>query len=492
MTTILRRVESTRDQARARLTHRVDELAVWGAIGLFVVAQATRLAVQASGPSMDEGIYLTAGLRTLQGHGVADGYLTWFAGSLLWPVVGSIGHMAGGLPGARLVALALVTLGLLGALQATANLYGRRARRWAALLLLGWGAALGVGRLAEYDAVAIAGIGLCVWALTHFARRDHRLWLVASAVALFVGIIGKYAAAFCLPCVVWLLLALRGHRRWADLTMFLFVLGGLLLAYFLPFRWQLAAFPAWRIENNPDFGATLATNVTTLAYHSAVPTALALVGLVAAWRWDRRVATPLFASTLLFPAYHVLAGNTVGAHKHVVLGMLLAVPLIGFALDRLVRRRVGTAVAVMVLAAFAAVGWWQSILIERYWPDVRPTVAYLRAHVEPGDLIANNGSWAYTLGLYSHGSLERPSDHRDVYSVANEPLPRPLCEFDWFVDQNNHNDWPDSVTDRIRSCGTFELVHSTQEPITQLGADLRPVTYGVRTDVWSNISRDKP
>ncbi|NIV38315.1 MAG: hypothetical protein GWN58_55520, partial [Anaerolineae bacterium] len=38
-----------------------------------------------NGPFFDEGIYATAGQRTLEGHGYTDGYLRWFYGTLLWP-----------------------------------------------------------------------------------------------------------------------------------------------------------------------------------------------------------------------------------------------------------------------------------------------------------------------------------------------------------------------------------------------------------------------
>lgn len=488
MTQILEQVDVRRPAAAtglAPLRGRAGDVVVWLAFAVFVAAQVLRILGQAVGPSLDEGIYLTSGLRTLEGEGVADGYLTWFAGSLAWPVLGALGHLAGGLAGARLVALLLVSVGLLSALAATANLYGQRARAWAALFVFGWGAVLGVSRIAEYDAVAIAGVGLCAWALTQFARRDHRLWLVAAAVALFVAVIGKYAAAFTLPAMVGLLLNTRGRRRWADLLIFLLILGALLLAFFLPFRDQLALFPEWRVRNNPSFGATTGTIAFTLAANLAVPALLAFAGLLLTWRWDRRVALPLFSSVLLFPAYHFFAGNTVGANKHAVIGMLLALPLVGVALDRATRHWAGAAVAGLLLGAFAAGGWWQAQLAERSWPDVRPTVAYLHEQVEPGDLVANNGAWPYTLGLYADGDVARLTDLSDGYAVANGLAPDP-CAFDWFVDQRGQNDWPEDVRARFAACGTFELVQSATDEVTNLGADLRYLTYGVQVDVWHN------
>ncbi len=61
------------------------------------------------GPFMDEGIYVAAGLRTLQGHGISDNYMSWFSGSLMWPVIAALGWKAFGLAGARAAAAVCVT-----------------------------------------------------------------------------------------------------------------------------------------------------------------------------------------------------------------------------------------------------------------------------------------------------------------------------------------------------------------------------------------------
>ncbi len=50
--------------------------------------------MQLNGPFLDEGIYVAAGLRTLQGHGISDNYLSWFSGSLMWPVIAALGWKA--------------------------------------------------------------------------------------------------------------------------------------------------------------------------------------------------------------------------------------------------------------------------------------------------------------------------------------------------------------------------------------------------------------
>ena len=48
------------------------------------------LTLNYNGPFFDEAIYITAGQRTLEGFGYSDGYITWFAGSLLWPALAGL------------------------------------------------------------------------------------------------------------------------------------------------------------------------------------------------------------------------------------------------------------------------------------------------------------------------------------------------------------------------------------------------------------------
>ena len=111
-----------------------------------------------NGPFMDEGIYITAGLRTLEGHGLTDGYLGWFAGSLLWPALAGLGNKVGGLLGARAVALALATFAFACLVLASRNLFGAGAAFWTAVAFAASGPVMAVARLAVYDAAALTGI----------------------------------------------------------------------------------------------------------------------------------------------------------------------------------------------------------------------------------------------------------------------------------------------------------------------------------------------
>ena len=57
------------------------ELAAAVLIAGFLFGEVLLIVVAANGPTLDESIYLMSGRRTLEGHGLTDGYLGWFAGS---------------------------------------------------------------------------------------------------------------------------------------------------------------------------------------------------------------------------------------------------------------------------------------------------------------------------------------------------------------------------------------------------------------------------
>ena len=102
---------------------------------MFTAVEAVLIASSLGGPTIDEGMYIAAGLRTLGGHGLSDSYLTWFSGSLLWPALAGGAYELSGLEGARLLALACVVGAMIATIKATGNLFGARARFFTALIL---------------------------------------------------------------------------------------------------------------------------------------------------------------------------------------------------------------------------------------------------------------------------------------------------------------------------------------------------------------------
>ena len=125
--------------------------ATWLVIVLwFLLGVAT---LNYNGPFFDEAIYIVGGQRTLEGHGYSDGYLVWFGGSLLWPVLSAIGFRAAGLVGTRFIALAGMTICLAAIARAADNLFDAQAGFWTTLTLAISGPFIAIARLGVYDVV---------------------------------------------------------------------------------------------------------------------------------------------------------------------------------------------------------------------------------------------------------------------------------------------------------------------------------------------------
>ena len=107
--------------------------ATWIALALCLVLCLVTL--DYNGPFFDEGIYVTAGIRTLEGTAYEDNFLSWFGGSLVWPILAGLGFQAGGLIGTRAVAVVLTVGGLAAFARAVRNLFGEKVAFWATLAL---------------------------------------------------------------------------------------------------------------------------------------------------------------------------------------------------------------------------------------------------------------------------------------------------------------------------------------------------------------------
>lgn len=461
------------------------------AFSAFCGLQITIILGRHTAPFLDEGTYITAGLRTLEGHGLSDGYLTWFAGSLVWPILSALGYLAADLDltGTRLIALLCVVTGIAAGMQAIADLYGERAALLSTVVLLSWGPVLVLAHLGVYDTLALTGVGVALFAVVRAARRDHRGWIVVAGIAVLLAIIAKYPAAVFAPALAGLLVVLRRRLARIDLVIFTaVVLVGLQLA-FLPLRSQVAAFLAWRVGNDPDFGVTTSTVVFTLGWLLAVPLVLALLGALTVPH--PIVSVPLLLGAIVLPAWHVVAGNSVGASKHAVFSALLVAPLIGAGLGRIAQRPAGVVVTVIVVAGAAVAGVTQMQLLDSQWPDVRPAADYLTAHVDRDDRILVPGAWRYTVGLYGRGELSSPWHTYDVYRAEHGQIDRPVCSFDWFVEEERGYRWPRRLLVAVEACNSFEPVHRSSSTVTNLGNDLRLHSYNVVTTVYRNTADER-
>lgn len=457
-------------------------LAIW-----LVVCLAT---LDYNGPFYDEGIYLTAGVRTLQGHGLEDGYLRWFAGSLLWPQMAGAAFRLGGLLAVRALAALFAAAAFLGVVQAARNLFGQRAAFWTALSFALSGPLLALARLGVYDLPALAGIGLAFWGVTETVKRDNRLWLILAALSYTLAVFSKYPLGLMLLPLAAVLIVSRKRKAALDLGLFGFVVGGLTLAFYMPARPELGALVEV-LAPKLTFEATPAMVWYTVFYFTLAPLCLCLLGWLAA-RDQRPLATVLLLTMFIWPAYHIYAGYLLGLSKHVVFGFLFAYPLIGLALDTLWRKWSRPAAVLVSILFLAALGYTQWQQLSMAWPDVRPTTAFLFEHMAPGDRVLSNESWPYTCCLYDQGLIESPRSVADVYDVYTRPEQvGDLCQYDWFVDSAFYPRWPPDVRDTVLNCGTYTPVHIDTRMVIGLTQDLEYVTYPVEIRVWHNDAMDR-
>jgi hypothetical protein len=478
-----------KEQKESPMSHsysRAGAIAPWLIIGLwFLFCLAT---VNYNGPFFDEGIYITAGQRTLEGLGYTDGYLVWFAGSLLWPMLAAVGYKAAGLIGTRIVALIVATIAFVAVVQAAHNLFGQKASFWAAVTFAISGPFIALARLGVYDLPALAGIAMSFWAVTELVKKDNRIWLLLAAVAFTIGLFGKYPMGLMLLPIIGVIFVLRREKAVMDIVMFGLISSAITLAFFLPGRKQISQFLEWTLLNKITFGATPLMVGFTVLYLSGAPFLLALIGWFIA-RDKRSLASVLLLSLTIWPTYHLLGVNLVGIHKHFVFGYLFAYPLIGLALATIWERGKRKAIVLATILALAVLGYVQLDQFNRAWPDVREAASYLATQVHPGQRLLINDSWPYTMYLYTKGRINSPWDVLDVYRLPQSQTEIDLCQYDWFVDSEFMPNWPEPVRERIKQCGNFQLAFSTTNTVVGLNFDLDYVTYPVHTNIWYNTSR---
>lgn len=458
----------------------------------FLTVQVVLAATLRNGPFLDEGTYITAGLRTLQGHGIADGYLTWFAGSLFWPTLAAAAFKVGGLIAARVLAALFVTTALTFGSLATRNMFGERAACWAAAGACSSATVLALGHLAVYDVTAVAGLGAMLWALSRADRSHHQRWSAIAALFFAVAVLGKYPTFFMVPVVIGLLVVIYGHRAVAAVGLFALVLVPSLLAFFLPWRFQLVYFLHWRTINNPSFGDTRSMIVYEQLLYGLPFIAVGALGVAfAVPRGRRGLGLVLLSALLVFPVYHVLAGSRVSESKHIAFGIVLSMPLVGVTLDRFAGAAIWRRTLVALLTiAFLGLGLTQVHRLDHGWVDSDSGAAYLRSHMSPIDTLLIPNAWQVLPVLYGH-PVPDPKMVTDSYGFTHASPAFDICTVDWLVDTPNDNAWPAAVMSTMRSCGTFTRVFVSHNTLVNLTPHLDFARYEGYFIVYRN-SRATP
>ena len=430
---------------------------MWVIVAAFLAVQVSIVWFAANGPFVDEALYTVAGMRVLEGHGPADGYVAWFNGSpFVWPVMAALGHHLAGLPGARLVAVLLSAVTLVAFARTAETLFGPRAAAWgtAALGVNGLFAAL--AHFAVYDVPALTGLAVAMWCATRSSKSDDLRWPIAAGVAFAFAVISKYGyLLMALPLLGLLVSARDRNHVGRRVAVFLSVAGVLVATYFLLcFGTLVPASMTAYLEQT--FRRTRGHIAVLQVIFGLGPLALASAGAIAVWRngCHMLVATCL-AALLLYPAFHLWTANFVSGQKHVVAGFLFAYLLAGVALERLWKgwSRAALAVLLSVLAAWGGLQWyWQ----EHSWSDTRALTSHLAASLRHGERVLADSAWIYTLSLYPRGLIDAPSDVIDVnHSPDVDHVD--VCQIPWLV---GHPETTERIRRAMARCGHRPVISS--------------------------------
>jgi 4-amino-4-deoxy-L-arabinose transferase and related glycosyltransferases of PMT family len=474
---------------RDNATGRGYVIASYVFIILFAIIQLAIIFAQKTGPFYDEAIYSTAGLRSWQGKGLADGYLVWFAGSLLWPMLAGLGYHLYGLAGVRIIAFLLALATLYFSYLTTKELFGVKAACFTVLCFVLSGPFMALAHLGVYDSPALTFTACSFWCMTKL-KGGHRFWLCLSAISLALAAISKYPIALMILPVLALLLTFRKRKALMDVSIFLFLFVAVFFAYFLPVQYQVGNWLFWSIRNKPTFGATLQTIIAAQLYLGLLPFIFALLGFCLAPR--KKEALILLLAGLIWPLYHIASQNPVSDNKHVIFGFLFTYPLIGlFCATVWQKRWFVKPLVVLICMIFAVVGTVQLYILDMAWPDVRQPAAYLAAHAQPGDLFLIDDAWPYTLSLYGAHKTSDPWTVFDNYRISDHENKTSICDFDWYVDEKGSYEWSEQVRQQILACHTFVPVYHYTSSAIGLGTNLLYIQYPVTTTIYQNIKNVK-
>ncbi|MER7751209.1 glycosyltransferase family 39 protein [Kitasatospora sp. NPDC097643] len=353
----------------------------------------------------DEAVAMVAGRQQLShlldGATVTTDLVDRIAGSpWLYPPLAGAAANAGGVFGARTLSLAfaLVTTVLLYSL--TRRLFNERVAICGIAAYAVVQSTVVVGYYAAPEALAVLLVALAAWTVVFTARRPVALVLLAAPAAALAAAVA-YSAVFALPALLVLAVATAWpHRRLGPA-----LLRGLLLAAatagaLLPFG-LLDDVLTW----SPGLGHAARPFGETLLYVAqwgGLFTVLAVAGAIAYVRREQLNESPenggltatraqrallglaLTATALLVPAVHLGLGTSQTMFRHLGYGLLLATPVAGMGLTRLVGAHFRhPQLGILVWVALLALGLEQSSLRYQSGPDSGRLLAVLRLHSTP-------------------------------------------------------------------------------------------------------------
>jgi hypothetical protein len=422
---------------------------------LVAVALWQRLTLAFNGPYLDESDYLYVG-KLLRAGLPWKTYTYVFSSHLPIQILG-LGESCGGLYGARALA-AVLGLGSLAFCYGAARalLGSRRVAGWTVLLLLLAAPHVFISKFATYDVVAFLFYAASLWLLAEGLRRQRRAWLwcLAASTVFAIAVLSKYVVVVHAP-VLALIVAVRRPR--------------LLAAAMLPcaailFEYAHRHWADLRILYETQILQAHAKNSTRLqilwiAAAYAGPTALMAIAATAwlvrrggaAWRLLR---LPLLLAVLALPlvATHVRSADMVSMYKHMVYPIAALTPLAALLLHRLSRRSL--LLPLSLVAAVAALGFYQTSRMEHAFPDLRPALARLVPEMTPSTSVITEEAYALR------------------YAFAGSTVSSKIFEMTWFDNDGDNQHTPKDVVDAVWD-GKPDLVLVYGQVMPILSAKLR-------------------
>lgn len=363
---------------------------------------------------LDEALYLWAGRQIVhhwQGGPPTDDFAQLFSGTpYLYPVLGGLLDLVGGLEAARLLSLACMLGATCAVYALTQSLYDRCSAVFAAALFAGQGSVLFLGHFATYDALCLALLaGATLLALKAGAAYTPARALGVGA-ALLLAVTVKYAGLLYVPTVM-LVFGWQTARRhgWgqallrAGIALAVIAVGVFLLIFVVDHSiWDgLNSTTLDRTAFKPTSSWRVAGRALALGGGF---TMLAVLGLCL----DRHhrghpIWVALLATAFLAPLYHIADAEAMSLHKHIAYGLFFAAPLAGYAVNRLCSlhlsgrrwafrsmapsRRPDWLAGAAVCALLFVIGISQARQEFHGWKNTDASVRALRANLRPGDHI---------------------------------------------------------------------------------------------------------
>jgi hypothetical protein len=358
----------------------------------------------------DEALYLYVGhleiAHWLHGTALQGDYPSYFSGApVLYPVLGALFDSIGGLTAARALSLAemLAATGLLYTMSR--RLFNERVALCAAITFAVAEPTLFLGNLATYDATALCLLAVAAWLVVRTAAFRWPAYLLAAPVAV-LAVAAKYASLLFVPSIVVLagLAAVQKPGRKALIAPVALgvttagLLAGVLYLAGPDYLTGIKFTTLNRFQGNSSVSSLLWDCVQWIG----VPFALAVIGAVAyAWRpftepgeevapgggRARRalLGALMVGSLLLAPAEQIRIYTFVSLQKHVGFGLLLAAPIIGVGLARIVGDHFRRAqIGIAVWGAALALGMTQANNLFNAWPNSTVLITDMTKYLRPG------------------------------------------------------------------------------------------------------------